>query len=160
MPIITGFIVGAVTDTVFDYNGTVQGAAGTHQSNATLAGGIAASATGQFIVSTDVANSGNNTQGSAFNDILNSTASNLATNFTELTTQLLATSGALNGTIAGLDAAITASEAALVTLDNGTGSITMRLSNTTATGNTIEAGELALIAVFTNAHTLVTADFA
>ncbi len=158
--IITGWTVNNATS-VFDYNGTVQAAAGTAEANATLAGGIGSNAgRGTYIVQTDVANTSTNTQGSAFNDVLNSTASNLATNYAELEAQLLATGGALNGTVAGLDAAVTASEAVLLALDNGTGSVILRLTNTTATNNTIEAGEIDLIAVITDATALTSTDFA
>ena len=53
--------------------------------------------------------------------------------------------------ITGLDAAIGATESATIAIDNGTGSVLMRFTNSTATGNTVTADELDLIAVFTDA---------
>ena len=38
----------------------------------------------------------------------------------------------------------------LITIDNGTGSVVMRFTNTDATGNTVTAAELDLVAVFTD----------
>lgn|GEM_PF-5750171 len=158
--IITGFTENSA-GSVIDYNGTVQGTIATDVDvGTTLAAAIGVAGTQSvYVVTTDVANSGTNTQGTAFNDVLNSDASNLVTNFDELVSQILATSGILNGTHTGLDADVTASEAALIVLDNGTGSVIMRLTNTTATGNTVDAAELALVGVITDAAGLVAADF-
>ena len=159
--IITGWTANTAT-TVLNYNGTVQGTVATDVDvGATLAAAIAVAGTqSAYVVTTDVANSGTNTQGSAFNDVLNSSASNLVTNYEALEAQLVATGGTLAGTVTGLDADVTSSEAALIVVDNGTGSVIMRFTNTTASGNTVEAGELELVAVITDAAGLTANDFA
>jgi len=158
--LITGFI-GNDAGTLFDYNGSVQGTPATDvDTGATITAAIAVAGTQTaYVVTTDVANASTNTQGTAFNNVLNADASNLATHYAELETQLLATNGALNGSITSLDADITASEAALIILDNGTGSVVMRVTNTTASGNTILATELDLVAVMTNATGIDDTDF-
>lgn len=149
--IVTGFTTG--TDK-YDYNGSITaGAAVTGgTAHATLTGAVTADATeGTYAVTTDIADAGSNTQGSAFSAVLGSSASTLATNFASLTTQLIASGGAFNGTISGLDAAVANGESALLILDNGTGSIVMRFVNDTTTANTVTASELELVGVFTNA---------
>ena len=45
-------------------------------------------------------------------------------------------------------------------MDNGTGSVIVRITNTDATNNTITAGEIDLIAVITDATALTSNDFA
>lgn len=155
--IITGFEDNLDT---FDYNGTLQAGASNVTSNATLIGGIAADATDAvYIVTTNIANSSSNTSGDTFTSLLSATASNVATLYDAFETQLLASNGALNGTITGLDSAVTASESVLISLDNGTGTVVVRLSNTTASSNTIEAGELELVAIFTDEVLSTVGDF-
>jgi hypothetical protein len=152
--IITGFATG--TD-FLDYNGLTNGGftanavATTQTANATLAGGIGALATSNFIITTDIADSaGGNTSGTAFTALLASTAADLSANYDALEAQLVASGGIFNGAITGLDAAVAATESALITIDNGTGSVVMRFTNTDATGNTVTAAELDLVAVFTD----------
>jgi len=116
-----------------------------------LAGAIAAQASyGAYIISTDIANSGSNTSGTAFADLLGSNATSLATNFAAFTAQLVASGGIFNSTISGLDSAIASGESALLSFDNGTGSVVVRFVNTTTTANTVLATELSLVGVFTN----------
>jgi hypothetical protein len=156
--IVTGFV--SALDKI-DYNGALTNGAVTDDvANATLAGGIAAQAGyGAYIVTTNIADSGANTSGSVFATLLGSTAANLSTNFDALKAQLVASGGIFNGAITGLDAAIATDETALITLDNGTGSIVMRFTNTDATGNLVSASELQLVGVLTNTATLAAGDF-
>ena len=125
-----------------------------------MAGGIAAQAAfGTYQITTNIADTaGGNTSGTAFTNLLSSTAANLSANYDALEAQLVATGGIFNGAITGLDAAITATESALIGIDNGTGSVLMRFTNSTATGNTVAAGELDLVAVFTDLATIAVAD--
>jgi hypothetical protein len=152
--IISGFATG--TD-FLDYNGLTNGGftanavATTQTAGATLAAGINTLAASNFIISTDIADSaGGNTSGTAFTALLASTATNLSANYDALEAQLVASGGIFNGAITGLDAAVAATESALITIDNGTGSVVMRFTNTDATGNTVTAAELDLVAVFTD----------
>lgn len=157
--IITGFVANNAA-TLWDYNGTLQAAVnGNEVSNATLNGGFGATAgAAVYIQTTDIANSASNTQGDAFAAVLGSTASNLATNYATLEAQLLAANGALNGTISNLDAAIANGNSALLILDNGTGSVVLRITNTTTAANTITADEIDLVGVFTNAAGITATD--
>jgi len=152
--IITGFNTG--TD-FFTYTGLTNGgysaaAAATIQTaGSTLAAGISSLATSNYIITTDIADTAaGNTSGTAFTALLSSTAATLADNYAALEAQLVATGGIFASAITGLDAALTASEAATITIDNGTGSVIMRFTNDTATGNTVTAAELDLIAVITD----------
>ena len=152
--IITGFATGV---DFLDYNGRTNGGftanatATTQTANATLAGGIAAVAASNYIITTDIADSaGGNTSGTAFTALLASTATNLSANYDALEAQLVASGGIFNGAIIGLDAAVASTESALITIDNGTGSVVMRFTNSDATGNTVTAAELDLVAVFTD----------
>ena len=153
--IITGFRTG--TDFI-NYDGLTNGGfsanatATTQTLNATLAGGINAAAASNYIISDDIADTaGGNTSGTAMTSILSSTAATLADNYAALEAQLVASGGIFNGAITGLDAAVAATESATIAIDNGTGSVLMRFTNSTATGNTVTADELDLIAVFTDA---------
>jgi hypothetical protein len=152
--IISGFATGI---DFLDYNGLTNGGftanatATTQTANATLAGGIGASAASNYIITTDIADSaGGNTSGTAFTALLASTATDLSANYDALEAQLVASGGIFNGAITGLDAAVAATESALITIDNGTGSVVMRFTNSDATGNTVTAAELDLVAVFTD----------
>ena len=153
--IITGFATG---NDFIDYNGLTNGGfsanatATTQTANATLAGGIGALAASNFIITTDIADTAaGNTSGTAFTSVLSSTAATLADNYAALEAQLVASGGIFNGAITGLDAAVSATEACTITIDNGTGSVIMRFTNSDATGNTVTAAELDLIAVCTDA---------
>jgi hypothetical protein len=157
--IITGFVANSA-GTLYDYDASLTDTLdGNEVSGLTLNAGLATTAGSVYIVTTDVANSGSNTQGDAFTAVLNSDATNLAANYAILEEKLLATSGALNGTFSNLDAAIANDTNALIALDNGTGTIILRIVNTTATANTILASEIDLVGVFTNAAGLTAADF-
>ena len=90
--------------------------------------------------------------------ILGSTAATLSANYEALEAQLVATGGIFNGVIAGLDAEIALNESAYIAIDNGTGSVLMRFVNTSATGNTVTAAELDLVAVFTDTAALAVVD--
>jgi hypothetical protein len=147
--------------TVINYDGTVQGTIATDvDTGATLAAAIAVAGTQSvYVVTTDIADSGANLSGTTMGTLLASSASTLAANYEAFEAQLVATGGILASTITGLDADLTASEAALLVVDNGTGSAIMRITNTTATGNTLTAAELDLVAILTDTTGLVAADF-
>ena len=159
--IITGFGATAGATYRYDYNGTLQAAPTNVGDGATLADALAVAAVdGVYIATSSIANNGSNLQGDAFQAVLGSSASTLAANYATLEAALLATGGALNGTIAGLDADISNGNAALIVLDNGVGSIVLRIVNSTTTANTITAAEIDLVGVFTNTAQLVAANFA
>lgn len=153
--LITGF---TTTVDKIDYNGTLQAAAALQTLNADLNTALGTATRGGYIATTDVANSGTNTQGNAFANVLSASASTLSANFDALKTQLLATSGYLNGTFSNLDTAVANGSSTLLTLDNGTGSIVLRITNDTTVANTFTTDEIQLVAVATNAI-LVAADF-
>ncbi|MGE4369648.1 MAG: beta strand repeat-containing protein [Burkholderiaceae bacterium] len=155
--IVTGF--DSNTDK-YDYNGTLQSAvAGNVTANATLNGAFGTAGDAVYIQTNGIANVSGNTQGSAFAAVLSSDLTSLASNYATLETQLLATGGALNGTFSNLDAAIANTNSALLVLDDGTGSIVLRITNSTATANTITADEIDLVGVFTDVAQFVAADF-
>jgi len=157
--IITGFA--SATDK-FDYNGlgaTANGTATTDDANATFAGGIANNAAaGTYIITTNIADSGSNLSGTTMTTLLASSATTLAANYDAFEAQLVASGGIFASTIAGLDAALTSGQTALISVDNGVGSVLMKFTNSTATGNTVTAAELDLVAVFTDTATLATGD--
>ncbi|ACF44757.1 hemolysin-type calcium-binding protein [Pelodictyon phaeoclathratiforme] len=159
--LITGFASG--TDK-FDYNGALLNGLGTNADGiagtdvitaATFAAGLGdplSTAGVVFIAQTGV--------GSAvFANVLASTASNLTTNYAALEAQLLGAGGALNGTIVGLDAVLTPADSALLVLDNGVGSVVLRITNTDATLDTLSANEVELVGVFVDTPALAAADF-
>jgi len=146
--IVTGFTSGS---DLIDYNGTLTNAAGTDGSDTTLALSIANQAgAGTYFVTANVANSGSNTSGDAFQAVLSASASTLAAEYAKLEAQLVASGGIFNSTITGLDAEAGTDESFLIVLDNGTGSIVLRAVNSTASGNTLTAAELDLVGVFTS----------
>jgi hypothetical protein len=147
--IVTGFTTNSAT-TVFDYNGTLQATPTTAANGTVVNTVLGTAARGLYVFETDIANSGANTQGSAFSAVLSSSASTLAANYATLEAQLVASSGALTGTLSNLDAAIGNGSAALIALDNGTGTVVLRVVNSTSTANTFTADELELVGVFTN----------
>jgi Ca2+-binding RTX toxin-like protein len=171
---IVGFASG--TDK-FAYTGTLQNALGTNSDGvagtdvitaATLLAGLtdANSTAGVvFIAQTNVANNGTNLQGDAFTALLGATtAATIASTYATLEAALIATGGTLNGVITGLDTVLITTDSALLVLDNGTGSVVLRITNsvidaTTANTNTLTAAEIELVGVFTNTAALAAGDF-
>jgi hypothetical protein len=172
---IVGFTSG--TDK-FQYTGTLQNALGTNSDGvagtdvitaATLLDGLldANSTAGVvFIATNNVANNGTtNLQGDAFTALLGATtAATIASTYATLEAALIATGGTLNGVITGLDTVLITTDSALLVLDNGTGSVVLRITNsvidaTTANTNTLTGAEIELVGVFTNTAALAAGDF-
>jgi len=151
---ITGFTT-TVDD--FDYNGTLLNGSTTTvsvASNATLAGGLAASTTATvYIVTTALT-------GQAATDMTALVAESTVAGITADYATFEASLSQALGTITGLDSILSASETVLLNIDDGTNSVVLKVTNTdTTVANTLTAAELDLVAVMVAADDLVTGDF-
>jgi hypothetical protein len=166
---IVGFVSG--TDK-FQYTGTLQNALGTNSDGiagtdvitaTTFANGLADanSTAGVVFIATTALTNGSGTQGTAMTALLGATtAATIASTYATFEAALLASGGALNGTITGLDSVLITTDSALLVLDNGTGSVVLRITNSVITdADTLTAAEIELVGVFSNAAQLVAGDF-
>jgi len=162
MDLITGF-VSANED--FDYNGTLANGTGAAPtvaaaevvSAATFAAGLADASAGNAVVFVSTTN------------LAGQRATDLAALYTgaptvaeaeTLIASFIGTGGELNGAIAALDSTLGASDAVLLVLDDNTGSVILRITNTsTTTANTLTSDEIQVVGVFSDNATWVAGDF-
>lgn len=149
------------TDTTFSYIGTLS-----NEANTTIAAGtVASGATLQAAVTASNSAVLFNVTLAAQDAALETATDNfIAGPTTALADTLEAAAVTALGAVANIDTIFTANESVLIVLDNdaagtaGNDSLVFRFTNTNATGNAIDAGELTLVGVFVD-EVVVAADF-
>ena len=159
--VVVGF---ATTEDDFDFNGTLANGSGAGAgiaaaeiaSAATITAALATAGAANdivFIATTDLSG----TEEAAL-DAFDSTAPTAA-QAQAVVDAIVGTGGAFNGAITNLDTILGASDSVLFQVSTDTDTAVFRITNTTATGNTLTADEVALVAVFEGAVDLVAADY-
>jgi hypothetical protein len=165
---IVGF---ATTVDKFQYTGALQNALGTNSDGISgtdvitatdFATGLAdANSTAGVVFIATATNVASAAETAAFTALLGATtATTIASTYATLEAALIAATGTLTGTITGLDSVLITTDSALLVLDNGTGSVVLRITNSDiTTANTLTAAEIELVGVFSNTAALAAGDF-
>ena len=162
--LVVGF---ATTEDDFDYNGVLANGSGAAPTIAateiaaaatTIAGALATAdaANDLVFIATDALVDGTGTQATAIANFV--TGVPTAAEASAVVDAIVGTGGALNGAITGLDSILGASDSVLFQFNSGGDTVVFRITNTDATGNTLTASEVQLVAVFDTAI-LVAADY-
>jgi hypothetical protein len=145
----------------YDYNGTVANGTATSMSDVAIADGGGT-------LNADIVTAMNSVNATGYvfaNDVTGTTATTLTT-LADATVDTFAAAEAafiaalvteINGTVTNLDSTLSTTDAVIMSFDNGTDTVAVRVTNTdTSTANTLTAAELEVVAVFDAAVLTVT----